>query len=497
MGSLQVRLQALIVVPLMGASLLQATVAATTSRVYPPVVITHVSVLPMTRSGEVLRDMTVIIRDGRIDSISSPTEARIPHGIQQINGGGKWLIPALTDMHAHQENARTLQLITGNKAISPSMFDDEDLLLPFVYNGVLQIFNPAATAEQVGLRDEIEAGHLLAPHIELAAMVDGSPPIWPIGLSHVAVSPEDGRQFVRDMKADGFRFVKTYSKLDLDTFSAILDEARKQGIRVVGHIPGRGQGLTEKWLQPGYEMVMHSEEFAYQTSDPSHYTDNIARYVELAKQRGIYLCSTLTTDERILEQMRDPSVLLKRLEIRYVNPVTLMFWTSHSPYANASSETIAWVSHTVDFNRKLVKAFSDAGLPVFPGTDTVVPGMIAGFSLHDELESLAAAGLSPAQILITATRLSADFLGVGSDRGTIEVGKRADLVLLDADPIVDIANTRRIAAIIVGGRYLPRAQLDLMMNDLARRYGKVPPIRDDATAGQRVGGGYWDPFDDD
>jgi imidazolonepropionase-like amidohydrolase len=121
----------------------------------------------------------------------------------------------------------------------------------------------------------------------------------------------------------------------------------------------------------------------------------------------------------------------------------------------------------------LIKALAAAGVPLMPGTDSIIPGVVYGFSLHDELELLAKAGLSNQRVLESATRLPAEFLNVANDRGTVEAGKAADLLLLDADPLVDVANTRAIAAVVRGGRYLPRAEIDALMEDLATRYEKA------------------------
>jgi hypothetical protein len=464
---------------------------------YQPIAIEHVDIWPMTTSNELEKDVTVLIKDGRIEKIAPAADVTVPRDVKVIDGRGKWLMPSLTDMHVHMESARMLRLITGNSNITPAMVTSADLALPYVANGVLQVLNPGAEAELLGLRDEIEAGQVLGPHMELSALVDGSPPIWPVGISYVATTPEDGRQFVRDVKAAGYDFVKTYSRLDFDTFSAIVDEARKQNVRVIGHIPGRGLDETEKWFQPGYEMVMHAEEYAFQTKDADHWVDNIPRYVALAKRTGVLLCSTLTLDERILQQMQNPTSLKTRSEIRYVNPATRFFWTNHSPYANAPPARIERIAKLVAFNAKLVKAFSDAGLPVFPGTDTTVPGMVAGFALHDEFDSQEAAGLTPSQILTADTRLAAQFLRTDADRGTVEVGKRADLLLLGANPMANVANTRDIAAVIASGRYLSRRELDKMMSDLARRYAAMPPIKDSNSPGNRSGGGGHFPDDDE
>jgi imidazolonepropionase-like amidohydrolase/pimeloyl-ACP methyl ester carboxylesterase len=455
--------------------LLGAVVPALASTQPPALAIEHVTVLPFAEDAAPLRDRTVVLDAGRIATIEPSQSARVAAGVERIDGRGKWLMPSLTDMHVHIENERVLRLFTGLN-VRPGDVDPNDLFLPFVANGVLQIFDPAATAESIARRDDVEAGRILGPHIELAAMVDGDPPIWPFGFAHVAATPADGRQFVRDMKADGFRFVKTYSNLALDTFEAVLDESRKQGIRVVGHIPGSRQDQTEKYLRPGFEMVVHAEQFAYQPADVATAIQNVPRYVSLAKANGTWLTSTVSLNERIVEQMRQPQTLTTRPEMRFVNPLTREFWTAHSSYANAPPERIARLAQVVGFNEKLVKAFVDAGIPVLPGTDTTVPGMVAGSALHDELEALARAGLTSEQILTAATRLAAQWLRVQADRGTVEPGKRADLLLLDADPLADVRNTRRIAAVIANGRYLARAELDKRMEDLARRYAAEPAL---------------------
>ncbi len=131
------------------------------------------------------------------------------------------------------------------------------------------------------------------------------------------------------------------------------------------------------------------------------------------------------------------------------------------------------VKAVVEFNRKLVKAFAEAGIPVIPGTDSVVPGIVPGFSIHDEFKALAQAGIANKEILFADTYLASRWLGVLEDRGTVEVGKRADLLLLDASPIVDISNTRKIAAVIVSGRYYGRVQLNNRMEAMASRYEAI------------------------
>ncbi len=447
-------------------------------------VIDHVNVLPMTRNDAAVMDATIVIHDGRIASVGR-APAR-PAGARHIDGKGKWLMPGLADMHVHPENDRMLRLMTGNKGLPDGTVTDADVFAPYVVNGVLQIMNMASMSEAVGQRVAIESGRILGPHMALAAMVDGEPPIWPLGFSHVAATPEDGRQVVRDMKADGFDFIKTYSRLSLETFSAIVDEAKKQNMKALGHIPGREKGITDKFFQPNYDLVAHAEEFAFQGKPgPGAYCSpgrgctaadsDIPHFVEISKRNGTALTSTLTLDVRLLEIMKDPEILKKRPELKYIPAVTYAMWLRGA--AKASPERIARQERVVDFNAKLIKAFVAAGVVVLPGTDTGIPGVAAGFALHDELEELVKAGMTPEQVLVAATRQSAEWLGTAADRGTVEEGKRADLILLDADPRIDVANTRKIAGVFVGGRYVGPRDLKAMLAHLASRHNAaVPPI---------------------
>ena len=433
-----------------------------------PLVITDVTVLPMTPEAAPLPHATVTLRDGRIESITAGAPSALPRGARRIDGRGKWLMPGFSDMHMHLENDRMGRLHVGDPTLPDGTFDLEDALTPYLANGVLQIFSLSAMSETIGQRVEVESGRVPGPHIATAAMIDGSPPTWPLGMTRAAATPEDGRQAVRDAKAEGYDFIKVYSKLTLETFTAIVEEARAQKMRVVGHIPGRGQGITGRFFIPGFDLVAHAEEFAQHTTPPDPAA--IPRYVEMAKRNGTWLVGTLSLDERIVEQIRDPDSLQRRDELRHMHPKAYDMVINANPYTKDRSEgRIKYVQDVVDFNCPLVKAFTAAGVPVLTGTDAPVPGVAPGFALHDEFEALARCGMSNAQVLEATTRRAAEWLGTLPDRGTVEPGKRADLVLLDADPLEQIANTRRIAAVIAGGHYLPRAELDARLARIAAR----------------------------
>lgn len=441
--------------------------AATEASAPPTLAIENVTVIPMTGQ-QTIRNATVVIRDGLIAAISPSQTASVTPDMHRIDARGKWLMPGLTDMHVHVENIRMLRLLLKNPDIPASAISNEDVFLPYIANGVLQVLALQGMSETIGQRVEIEAGRVLGPRIFAAAMIDGSPPLWPVGMTRVATTPEGGRQAVRDAAAEGYDAIKVYSRLSFETFTAIVDEARELKLPVIGHIPERQSGRIADAFVPGFGMVAHAEEFALHTSEPAF--DAIPQYVELMKKNGTWLTATVSLDERLLEQTSRPETLRTRPELRALHPMWREVVLEHNPYvAQASPERIAALQKLVEFNRALVRASLAAGVPIVAGTDAPVPGIVPGFALHDELEALVRAGMTPQQALEAATRLPSEWLGVLSDRGTVEPGKRADLLLLDADPLQAVGNTRRIAAVILGGRYLQRERLDERMHELMKK----------------------------
>jgi imidazolonepropionase-like amidohydrolase len=439
----------------------------------PPIAITHVTVLPMTPGGPEVADQTVILRHGRVVALGAASKVKPPADARRIDGSGKWLMPALTDAHVHIPNDGFLRTTPGHIGTVTGLFDTQDVLTPYLVNGVLQVFNLAAVAEAVGQSREVETGQVLGPHIANAAMVDGQPPVWP-GQTRVATTPEEGRQAVRDIRVEGYRYVKVYSRLSEGAFDAIVEEANSNGLKVVGHIPNIFRGQTDKAFVPGYGLVAHAEEYAKQSKDLTD--EDIARFAEAAKRNGTWLIATLTSSDWIARETASLAPVKALPTLKYLSPAIQAQWLAGNRYqANATPERLARFQGIVAFNNRLVRAFVAAGIPVLAGTDSMVPGVVPGYALHDELELLAKAGLSNRQVLEAATRLPADWLGVAADRGTLDVGKRADLLLLTADPLADVANTRKIAAVIDGGRYLPRSQLASMLRALAKKNAAAVP----------------------
>lgn len=420
--------------------------------------IKNVNIIPLTKEDKIIKNATIVIKDKKILSINGP----IPNGAKIIDGKDKWLIPGLIDMHVHNLSDADLGSYYPTKG--PTFFvGTQDFMLLYVANGVTTVFELSGRPEHFGERNEIIEGKVIGPRMALAMLINGGD-----GPGIIANTPSDGRQTVRLAKAQGYDFIKVYSLLNIETYKAIIDEAGKQGMKVVGHIPNAFKGRTAEAFVPNFDMVAHAEEFSKQTDDFSD--EQAKRFAQMAKQNGTWLSPTLITIVKIAEQVRSLDAIRNLPSLKYVHPLVQSKWlTANNYHSDSSQERIAYFEKLIDFHVRLVKAFKEAGVPMVAGTDAGTSGVVWGFSLHDEIELLVKAGLTTEEALASATRLSATWLGIEDKIGTVEVGKYADLVLLDANPLDDISNTRKISGVFVNGRWVTRKKIDAMLSDLANR----------------------------
>jgi imidazolonepropionase-like amidohydrolase len=281
-------------------------------------------------------------------------------------------------------------------------------------------------------------------------VVDGPNPVWP-GSTAVATEA-DARQAVRDRKAQGMDFVKVYEFIARDHYFALMDEAKRVGIPVVGHVP---QAITAaEASDAGQRCIEHLSG----SVDEGGAADLAARF----KRNGTWVCPTFAIDWTFA--LRDDPSVAGRPELKYLPSAVVKVVQLPVPHPGADA-----AMRQLRRKAAVLRVMREAGVPVLAGTDCPMAVSVPGFSLHDELRLLVReAGFTPAEALRAATISPARFLGRERDMGSVAVGNVADLVLLDADPLEVIENARKIAAVVADGRLFDRKELDQIMADVRK-----------------------------
>jgi len=422
-------------------------------------IIKNVNIIPMTKDNKVIENATVVIKDKKIISINDS----IPTDAKAIDGTGKWLIPGLIDMHVHTNSDINFK---GNLPTQGATFfmDTQDVMTTYIANGVTTIFELGGRVEHFGQRNEIAKGKVIGPRMAIASMINGGNPN---NGGRIVNTDLDARQAVRSAKAEGYNFIKAYSNLNIESFKALVDEAEKQGLKVVGHIPDAFKTKTKEAFIPNFGLVAHAEELSKQIRNQNKTKKDAQYFAQLAKENDTWLIPNLIAIVKIRDQVQSLDSVRLMETLKYVHPLLQDKWlTSNNYNKHSSTEFINYLDSLITFHKEIVVAFKDAGVPMVAGTDAGTSGVVTGFSLHDELELLVDAGLTNDEALISATRLPATWLEIDDKIGTVEVGKSADLILLDANPLVDIRNTRKISGVFVNGTWLDKKKVNKMLADL-------------------------------
>lgn len=396
----------------------------------------HVTVIDMT-GARPEADMTVVIRGARIVAIGRSPKVRIPRTARVIDAAGRFLIPGLWDMHAH---------------LGDEDFDRNSSLRLFIANGVTGIRIMDGAPEHHLWRREVESGTLLGPRMFIASRAIGSS-----DLSNL--SPGQIREEVRRAKREGADFIKVHDNVPRESYFALVDEAERLGLPFEGHVP-----ITitaEEASNAGQKSIEHFTGLDEAKADDG----KAAALISVLKKNGTWLCPTIIMRSNYASL--DDARLAKDPRLRYVKPSWRERWLGMSRGA-ADTPPGEWSrrKELVREEQALVGKMQRAGVGILAGTDDGNPYSIPGFGLHDELAMLVEAGLTPMQALQAATSHAAKFFDKPDSLGTVEKGKLADLVLLDADPLDNIGNTARINSVVVGGRYFPSEELRNMLAEV-------------------------------
>lgn len=417
------------------------------------IAVTNVTVLPMDRERR-LSDHTVIVRDGRIAALGPSADIRVPAGARRIDGRGKFLMPGLAEMHAH---------------VPPGSPTDEQLseiMFLYVANGITTIRGMLGAPYQIDLREKLASGAMLGPRFFAAA---------PSLNGNSAPTPEAAVQLVRQAKATGYDLMKIHPGLSRETWDAAVAEMRRQGLTYAGHIP-MDVGLVHA-MRTGIATIDHVDGYleaavrdssVYRTPgtqlgdvidaiDPSRFPTlaRMARDLRVWNVPTMYLWENFYNDRSAEELAALP-------EMRYVSGQQVRAWANQKRGRALADENQRMTperrARYLRLRREMLKTLADEGAPLLMGTDSPQMFNVPGFALHRELAVASAAGLSNFQVLVSGTRNVGRYveesLRQDGSFGTVAVGQWADLVLLNADPLLDLANLTQRAGVMLRGRWV-------------------------------------------
>ena len=433
--------------------------------------ITGADIIPMT-SAAVLDDHVIVVENGRIVALCPATGECVPSGATIIDGTGRFLIPGLVDSHNHFGGFA----FDGRDETRIRTRDQH--LRQYVMFGVTTVRDPAGNPLVLQARDQIDRGELLGPRIYASwGVMDGDPPLFPGAPSFV--DPKQAADFVRRSKAMGFDLVKVYSTMDREVFDAVMATAAETGLTVAAHVPIRVP--LEHALKKGLRSIEHLTGYDVACAHPDRVMrpvpediyqgwawctpGKVKTLAEMTAQYDVWNVPTLSLWDNTVTEFDRPNRASRELR-RFEHPLTPSgfdwLYRLYDPRARAG------IAGTRSTRLGLVKALSDAGAPVLVGTDVSA----TGYTVHREMGLFVEAGLTAYQALHAATAEAARHLDKEGEFGTLVPGASADMVLLDANPLVDIANTRRIRAVMIRGEWWTKRMIDAEIAAIQREYAE-------------------------
>lgn len=470
------------IVPRSAALVALTLVAACATGAQPPAqdqggtAFVGVTVIPLDRDRTIERQ-TVVVRGDRIVAMGPASTTQVPAGAVRIDGRGKFLMPGLAEMHAH--------VIGGNNPNHETL--NRDILFLYIANGITSIRAMLGAPNQIPLREQLRRGEILGPTMYVSA---------PSLNGNSAPTPDSAAKLVRAHKAAGYDFLKIHPQgFTREAYDAMAKTAKELGITWAGHVPpavglrhalASGQSGVDH-LDGMLEAATPDSVFArLQTGQPlllNIASVDPARFPAIAneiKRAGSWQVPTMLVWENLNTQAMTPQQMAAWPEMQYIARGQLNQYINNKTNNlnnlrnnGISPETSA---RYLTLRRQALKALADAGAPLLMGTDSPQLFMVPGFALHRELGIIAEAGVTPYQMYESGAknvaRYVAEHLKQDGRFGTVAVGNRADLVLLDAHPLQSVANLTKRAGVMVRGHWVSAAEIEKGLAELAAKYAQ-------------------------
>ncbi|MBL7934097.1 MAG: amidohydrolase family protein [Bacteroidia bacterium] len=447
--------------------------------------IVDVTVIPMTKDVS-LEHYNVLIKDGKITALGKTADLKIPENAKVIDGKGKFVLPGFFDMHAHffyeqGDNVNTC----------------EAELKLMLANGLTTTRIECGDSVYLVARKNVREKKWKGPELFVSSPQFVGDWPWPGKMfAMLCKSPEDAIAAVKKCKKQGYDEIKITFMVKREVYDAIIKTAREENIKVTGHV---GPLVKLPAALQAKQQIEHMDEFIDMLLPDTTYNHgesvsdmNIWRkrawntvpyldekkipdLVRQVKQAGIYVTPTNYFFLSSFADSISKETFMKRPDYAYIPKKILEerwkirehYWKKAPPLASRQ--------RYIQIRKKMTFQLSEAGVKLMAGSDSPEWFLVQGFSIHDELETFASAGLSPYSALLTATRNPAEYLGILSTKGTIENGKDADMILLENNPLLNISNTRTIFAVIKNGLVYNKTDLYKLKNEAKRSLNPDSP----------------------
>lgn len=416
---------------------------------------THVNVIPM-EGEQVLENYSVIIKEDRIVEVGPAGEVEIPPGAEEINGRGKYLMPGLAEMHGHVPPSNP-----GPDA--PAYFNDEyveSTLFLYVSAGITTVRGMLGYGHQLLLKEQVNSGELIGPNLYLAG---------PSFNGNTVSSPEQAAERVKEQAEEGWDLLKVHPGLTKEEYDAMAKTARELGITFGGHVPEE-VGVVHA-IEAGQITIDHVDGYVnYLNSfEQPEREGKLAEVIQLTKENNVWIVPTMALWETIIGAA-DYEAMKQYDELKYIPEAVRKNYNDFVDNRQNSGYYDEDPQAHAELRRKILSKMNKAGVKILMGTDAPQLFSVPGFSIHRELPHMKAAGMTNYEIIQSGTKNVGEYFAEQDDFGTIAEGQRADLILVDGNPLENLSHIQNHSGVMVQGKWYPREMIDKKLREIENYY---------------------------